>query len=154
MKMYSTNSREHPLPAPPGQTQNDQRPQQRNRAQSSFTIKSHKSSGSGGKQDLHETHAEKKHLTTHADPSMAMTELEPSAVARQQSSLAPIRAIQHRDHLGNPIGEYGISTIQSIANSVKLIPTVQILRVTDGKDLSTLFDPSKQQLMETIASHT
>lgn len=99
------SSSNHPLPAPPGQHQ--ERPQQRQRAKSSFSFHSHKSSGSGQKINLAESHEEKqsKRLTTHADPSMAMTEAEPSAVAREASSLAPIRAIQHRDHLGNPIAD-------------------------------------------------
>jgi len=36
---------------------------------------------------------------------MAITEAEPSAVAREASSMAPIRAIQHRDNQGNPIAD-------------------------------------------------
>lgn len=103
-------SSNHPLPAPPGQ---QQRPgQQRPRAKSSFSFRSNhsrKSSGSSGhKVDLHETHEEKqsRRLTTKADPSMAITEAEPSAVASGvRSSLAPIRAIQHRDNQGNPIAD-------------------------------------------------
>lgn len=100
-------SSNHPLPAPPGQQ--TQRPQQqRQRAKSSFSFHSRKSSGSGQKIDLHESHEEKqsKRLTTHADPSKAMTEAEPSAVASGvKSSLASIRAIQHRDAFGNPIAD-------------------------------------------------
>lgn len=103
----------HPLPPPPGQQQNPQaRPDQgRPRAKSSFSFRSnhsHKSSGSNHKIDLHETHEEKnsKRLHTKADPSLAMTEAEPSAVASDvRSSLAPIRAIQHRDSAGNPIAD-------------------------------------------------
>jgi hypothetical protein len=97
----------HPLPTPAGYQQ--QRPAQRERAKSSFSFRSnhsHKSSGSG--QNLHETHEEKqsRRLTTKADPSMAITEAEPSAVASGvKSSLAPIRAIQHRDSQGNPIAD-------------------------------------------------
>jgi len=113
-------SSNHPLPAPPGQQQyqqyqhqQQQRPeQQRPRAKSGFSFRSnhsHKSSGSSGhKVDLHETHEEKqsRRLTTKADPSMAITEAEPSAVASGvRSSLAPIRAIQHRDNQGNPIAD-------------------------------------------------
>ncbi|TVY33490.1 Uncharacterized protein LOCC1_G007796 [Lachnellula occidentalis] len=101
----------HPLPAAPGQQQ--QRPvQQRERAKSTFSFRSHhskKSNESGGhKVDLHETHQEKdsKRLHTKADPSMALAEAEPSAVANSvQTSLAPIRAIQHRDAQGNPIAD-------------------------------------------------
>ncbi|KAB8302043.1 hypothetical protein EYC80_005495 [Monilinia laxa] len=64
--------------------------------------------GSGHKLDLTESHREKeaKRLHTKADPSLAMTEAEPSAVANEvASSLAPIRAIQHRDSQGNPIAD-------------------------------------------------
>jgi hypothetical protein len=115
------------------QQQQQQRPEpQRPRAKSGFSFRSnhsHKSSGSSGhKIDLHETHEEKqsRRLTTKADPSMAITEAEPcecnialldtllvrlglmfyvAAVASGvRSSLAPIRAIQHRDNQGNPIG--------------------------------------------------
>jgi hypothetical protein len=112
----------HPLPAPPGQQQQQhqqyqqqqqERPgQQRPRVKSGFSFRSNhsrKSSGSSGhKIDLHETHEEKqsRRLTTKADPSMAITEAEPSAVASGvRSSLAPIRAIQHRDNQGNPIAD-------------------------------------------------
>jgi hypothetical protein len=115
------------------QYQQQERPgQQRPRAKSGFSFRSNhsrKSSGSSGhKIDLHETHEEKqsRRLTTKADPSMAITEAEPcesnwriastphyglrltictAAVASGvRSSLAPIRAIQHRDNQGNPIG--------------------------------------------------
>ncbi|KAA8577234.1 hypothetical protein EYC84_007220 [Monilinia fructicola] len=72
-----------------------------------FSLHSHKSSGSGHKLDLTKSHQEKeaKRLHSKADPSLAMTEAEPSAVANEvATSLAPIRAIQHRDSQGNPIG--------------------------------------------------
>lgn len=69
----------HPLPPSPGQPQ---RPDQRQRAKSSFSFRSHhsqKSSGSGQKIDLHETHEEKdsKRIHSKADPSMALAEAEP-----------------------------------------------------------------------------
>jgi len=105
----SSNNGNHPLPLPPGQQQQQQ--QQRPRAKSSFSFRSHhsnKSSGSGHKIDLHESHEEKqsRRLHTKADPSMAITEAEPSAVASEaQTSLASIRAIQHRDNQGNPIAD-------------------------------------------------
>ncbi|KAF8866450.1 hypothetical protein BDZ45DRAFT_272442 [Acephala macrosclerotiorum] len=103
-------SAKHPLPAAPGQQHfEQQRPAQRQRAKSSFSFHSHKSSGSGQKIDLHETHAEKELRrlgNSKADPSMALTESEPSAVASEvKSSLASIRAIQHRDNQGNPIAD-------------------------------------------------
>ncbi|KAF7878875.1 hypothetical protein EAF04_000078 [Stromatinia cepivora] len=97
----------HPLPSPPG---NQERPGNRPRTKTSsgFSLHSHKSSGSGQKLDLTESHREKeaKRLHTKADPSLAMTEAEPSAVASEvPTSLAPIRAIQHRDSQGNPIAD-------------------------------------------------
>lgn len=98
-------SQNHPLPPSPGQNQGPV--QQRQRAKSSFSFHSHKSSGSGHKIDLHETHEEKasRRLQSKADPSMAITEAEPSVVATQKSSMAPIRSIQHRDNQGNPIAD-------------------------------------------------
>ncbi|KAI1002328.1 hypothetical protein K3495_g5872 [Podosphaera aphanis] len=69
---------------------------------------SRKGSGLENKVPLHETHQEKeaRRLQTKADPSMAITEEQPSAVASGiQTTLAPIRAIQHRDKDGNPIRE-------------------------------------------------
>ncbi|TVY28084.1 Uncharacterized protein LHYA1_G002606 [Lachnellula hyalina] len=93
----------HPLPTSPGQ----QKPG-RERAKSSFSFHSHKSSGSNNKIDLHETHQEKdsKRIHSKADPSMALAEAEPSAVANSvQTSLLPIRSIQHRDAQGNPIAD-------------------------------------------------
>ncbi|KAL2064938.1 hypothetical protein VTL71DRAFT_4078 [Oculimacula yallundae] len=97
-----SSSKNHPLPTPPGQ--------QRPRAQSHFSFRSthsRKSSSGSQKVDLHESHAEKesKRLTTKADPQMALNEAEPSMVAREKASLAPIRAIQHRDNQGNPISD-------------------------------------------------
>ncbi|RDW85073.1 hypothetical protein BP6252_02663 [Coleophoma cylindrospora] len=104
----------HPLPpAPSGQSAQHHYPQSsRPRAKSSFSFRSnhsHKSSqGSGHKIDLSESHDEKesRRLQTKADPTMAMSELEPSAVAsHQKSSLASIRDIQHKDALGNLIAD-------------------------------------------------
>jgi len=95
----------HPLPPVPVQQQG------RPRAKSSFSFRSnssHKSNGSVGKADLHESHEEKaaQRLTSKADPRLAMSEEEPSAVASSvKSELASIRAIQHRDAQGNPISD-------------------------------------------------
>ncbi|KAG0650917.1 Uncharacterized protein D0Z07_2759 [Hyphodiscus hymeniophilus] len=110
-------SQNHPLPPNPSgqiQPQYGERPTHQ-RAKSTFSFHSHKSSGSAGKIDLHETHQEKEshRLQSKADPSMAITEAEPCkylhaaapAVAREASSLSPIRAIQHRDNQGNPIAD-------------------------------------------------
>lgn len=111
----------HPPPAPPHQLQHAppqhapqlySAPQQagRPRKPRAFGFRSDKSRGSGSnhKVDLHETSAEKeaKRLHSKADPTFAMQEAEPSAVAATvKSSLAPLRSIQHKDVFGNPIPE-------------------------------------------------
>lgn len=106
----SQNQSQHPLPPQPGH-QEYGRPTARPRAKSGFSFRSshsRKSSGSGQKIDLHETHEEKesKRLTSKQDPSMAINEMEPSAVASGgQTSLAPLRALVHKDSLGNPISD-------------------------------------------------
>ncbi|KAG7137996.1 hypothetical protein HYQ45_004850 [Verticillium longisporum] len=71
--------------------------------------KSRRSSTSHPKyDDTHETSAEKESHRLHskADPTMAISEAEPAAVqAMTKSSLAPLRAIQHRDSYGNAIAD-------------------------------------------------
>lgn len=94
----------YPLPPPPtGQQQQqqqyqqyqlpEQRPEQRQRSKSSFSLRSdrsHKSSGSVGKADLHETSQEKASrrlsLSTKADPRLAMQEAEPCEPIAGRSS--------------------------------------------------------------------
>src|SRR5579871_2712025 len=89
----STFQKSHPLPPPPGGQQQPYHqsyhpqpvpPQQRQRSKSSFSLRSdrsHKSSGSVTKVDLHETAKDKAQRrlspTTKADPSAAMLEAEP-----------------------------------------------------------------------------
>lgn len=104
-------------PLPPPQQQlyqshsQQQKPALRPRSKSGFSFHSHKSDESSGslpKVDLHETPREKasRRLSTKADPRLAISEAEPSAVASDHSSsLAPLRAIQHRDANGNPIAD-------------------------------------------------
>lgn len=90
---------------------------------------SYKGAHPSQKLDLHETHEEKQKRTikSKADPTLAMTEAQPcewfpppsivylrmktdrvsscaAAVAVGESSMAPIRAMQHKDINGNPIG--------------------------------------------------
>ncbi|KAK2045079.1 hypothetical protein LZ31DRAFT_565484 [Colletotrichum somersetense] len=99
-------TRTHPQTQGPAQKQ-QQSPRRRPRTFSFQSNKSHKSSGSH-KIDLHESHQEKeaKRLHSKADPTVAMSEAEPSAVqAMTKTSLAPLRAIQHKDTTGNPITE-------------------------------------------------
>lgn len=71
--------------------------------------KSHKSSDSHHKIDLTETTAEKESNRLHskADPTLAMHEAEPAAVAQMTGGavLKPLSSIQHRDSSGNVIAE-------------------------------------------------
>jgi len=96
----------HQLPSAPGEQQRPGAGRPRTKS-SALSFHSHKSSGSGPKIELVETHREKESLRLQgkADPSLAMMEAEPSAVANEASSLAPIRALQHRDSQGNPISD-------------------------------------------------
>ncbi|KND88632.1 Uncharacterized protein C19C7.04c [Tolypocladium ophioglossoides CBS 100239] len=114
----------HPHPHPP-QQQQPQRQQQRPQLYSqssqqqpnsqakprSFSFRSDRShhSGGGSKTEFHETHEEKESRRLHskADPSLAINEAEPSAVAAMmtQSSHVPLRSIQHKDTWGNPIAD-------------------------------------------------
>ncbi|EPE06784.1 hypothetical protein F503_03211 [Ophiostoma piceae UAMH 11346] len=81
----------------------------RSRGLSFRSDKSHHSgSGSISTKLEPETHAEKeaKRLHSKADPSLAIIEAEPSAVAATaKTMLAPLRSITHRDNFGNPIAE-------------------------------------------------
>lgn len=74
-----------------------------------MSFRSDKSHQSGTSNKLEpETHEEKeaKRLHTKADPSMAIIEAEPAAVAASaKTSLAPLRSITHRDSNGNPIAD-------------------------------------------------
>ncbi|OJD14116.1 hypothetical protein AJ78_05517 [Emergomyces pasteurianus Ep9510] len=73
--------------------------------------KTRKSSGSHHKKSLSETHQEKEanRPRTHADPTRAIQELQPSAVALQKSNLESLRAMQHKDIYGNPITDPDLS---------------------------------------------
>lgn len=83
----------------------------RPRTKTGFSLRSshsRKSSTSASKVVLHESHEEKEahRLQSKADPSMAIVEIEPSEVASDtKTTIAPIRAIQHRDNYGNLITE-------------------------------------------------
>lgn len=67
--------------------------------------KTHKSNNSANKIDLTETHEEKarRNLTTKADPTVAMYELQPNLVALEKSNLGSLRSMQHKDQYGNII---------------------------------------------------
>lgn len=89
-------------------SQQAQRPAPRPSSKSGFSFHSNKSRGStdGPKVDLVESPREKaaRRLSTKADPRMALSEQEPSALANDHSSvLGNLRAMQHRDQNGLPI---------------------------------------------------
>ncbi|KAL3463077.1 hypothetical protein BJX64DRAFT_287811 [Aspergillus heterothallicus] len=73
--------------------------------------KTHRSSGSGHKLDLTESHEEKvrRSLQTKADPMLAMNEAQPNLVALEKSNLGSLRALQHKDQYGNPITDPDLS---------------------------------------------
>ncbi|OIW34563.1 hypothetical protein CONLIGDRAFT_675530 [Coniochaeta ligniaria NRRL 30616] len=120
---YPQQYQQQQQPQPPQQQHQDQqqnrpdqqqKPRPRSRGFSFRSDKSHKSHKSSGskdqhqKIDLHETAAEKEshRLHTKADPSVAINEAEPAAVqANAKTLLAPLRGIQHKDALGNPIAD-------------------------------------------------
>ncbi|KAI3400286.1 hypothetical protein diail_3667 [Diaporthe ilicicola] len=119
----------HPLPAPPGQQSdysnqhvhyqqtplqqthsNTARPRPRSRG---FSLQSDKSQKSDGKKEhLVESHTEKERQRLHskADPTMAMNEAEPSAIAAHATNnLQSLRGLEHKDHAGNIITDPDLS---------------------------------------------
>ncbi|CAI7671271.1 unnamed protein product [Penicillium manginii] len=73
-----------------------------------FSVKSDNSrrtSSSGNKIHLSESHEEKerRNLHTKADPTVAMNELQPNDIALQKSNMGSLRDIQHKDQFGNII---------------------------------------------------
>lgn len=72
-------------------------------ALSGHSRRSRRSSSSGIKLDLTETHADKKYLHTKADPSKAINEAQPAAVALEESNLGDLRKMVHKDAAGNII---------------------------------------------------
>ncbi|KAJ5377345.1 uncharacterized protein N7496_004754 [Penicillium cataractarum] len=66
-----------------------------------FSVKSE----SSHKSHLSESSQEKarRSLHTKADPTVAMNELQPMAVALEKSNMGSLRAIEHKDQYGNPI---------------------------------------------------
>ncbi|KAF4448587.1 hypothetical protein F53441_8006 [Fusarium austroafricanum] len=101
---YQKQQYQQTIPTSP--RKGSQNPPAHNRTFSFHSQKSHKSSGS---KDLQETHAEKeaKRLHSKADPTLAISEAEPSAVAAMmtESSFAPLRSMQHKDAYGNSIAD-------------------------------------------------
>lgn len=92
-------------------------------ALSNHSKRSRRSSSSGAKLDLTETHGEKKYLQTKADPSKALNEAQPgeppkdnpqkkvhfadnrvsASVALEESNLGDLRSMVHKDAAGNII---------------------------------------------------
>ncbi|KAI1978438.1 hypothetical protein LOZ51_000141 [Ophidiomyces ophidiicola] len=73
--------------------------------------KSEKSQGSKTKEQLVETHREKEanRMHSHADPTRAINELQPSAIALEKSNLESLRSLQHKDRYGNVITDPDLS---------------------------------------------
>ncbi|KAI8683910.1 hypothetical protein NCS57_00055900 [Fusarium keratoplasticum] len=106
---YYQNSQTQPQSQSQSQSQprrTSQNPPADHRTFSFHSQRSHKSSGS---KDLQETHAEKeaKRLHSKADPTLAISEAEPSVVAAMmtESTFAPLRSVQHKDTYGNAIAD-------------------------------------------------
>ncbi|KAJ5668413.1 uncharacterized protein N7477_006983 [Penicillium maclennaniae] len=80
-------------------------PPRRSRGFSVKSEKSHKSGNSGHKSQLSESSEEKhrRNLQTKADPTVAMNELQPMAVALEKSNLGSLREMEHKDQFGNVI---------------------------------------------------
>lgn len=100
-----------PLPTSPGrdiyndhhtQMRSDNRPRAET-ALSYVSNRSRRSSGSGAKLELIESSKDKKRLHTKADPSVAIHEQQPAAVALEEGNLDNLRLMQHRDSEGNII---------------------------------------------------
>jgi hypothetical protein len=97
-------------------------------ALSNGSKRSRRSSSSGAKLDLTETHGEKKYLHTKADPSKALNEAQPgelpndipkkevhfadnpasASVALEESNLGDLRKMTHKDAAGNIISKLPI----------------------------------------------
>ncbi|KAI1082954.1 hypothetical protein F5B20DRAFT_597166 [Whalleya microplaca] len=94
--------------APPVQRQERIRP--KSRGFSFHSDRSHRSSNSHYKVDLHETSAEKEARRLHgtADPRAALSDLEPAMQAQEATTGAmrtSLRLLQHKDSNGNPISD-------------------------------------------------
>ncbi|KAJ5119034.1 hypothetical protein N7448_010743 [Penicillium atrosanguineum] len=86
-------------------TPQNRQPPQRSRGFSVKSDKSHISGNSGHKSQLSESSEEKhrRNLHTKADPTIAMNELQPMAVALEKSNMGSLREMEHKDQFGNVI---------------------------------------------------
>jgi hypothetical protein len=74
--------------------------------------KSRRSSNAGSNKISLKESSEEKHrrsLHTKADPTLAMSEAQPMAVALEQSTLGSLRAMQHKDRFGQIITDPDLS---------------------------------------------
>ncbi|WEW59967.1 hypothetical protein PRK78_005449 [Emydomyces testavorans] len=73
--------------------------------------RSSNSHGSKPKTHLIETHQEKEanRMHTHADPTRAINEAQPSVIALEKSTMESLRAMQHKDRFGNIISDPDLS---------------------------------------------
>lgn len=99
-----------PPSAPPTQNPREVRKSRGFSFKSEKSHKSHKSGDSGHHHHNSETSAEKesKRLHSKADPTLAISEAEPAAVAQMMGgdrALKPLSSIQHKDANGNPIAD-------------------------------------------------
>jgi len=90
--------------SPPGSPtpQHEGRPRAAS-ALSHSSNKSRRSISSSNKLDLTENHKDKKRLNTKSDPSKALNEATPAAVALEESNLEDLRTVRHKDNEGNVI---------------------------------------------------
>ncbi|TQS39180.1 hypothetical protein Golomagni_00298 [Golovinomyces magnicellulatus] len=160
----------------------------RPRVRSGFSLRSshsRKSTSSTSKTSIYESHEEKeaKRLKTKTDPSLAMIEVEPfdvleaTAACNTKTTLAPIRAIQHRDKFGNPIvepdrsnptrsrWERPLDTIRSFEAAVdgsyirqsqlrngNISPTQEYLILADFEGVPITVHPTSQKLIHGLVS--
>lgn len=67
-----------------------------------WSHKSNRSASSRPSESREEKEA--RRLKTYADPTLAISEAEPTSVAMEKANIESLRSIHHRDMYGNPIG--------------------------------------------------
>ena len=92
------------------QLQQQQAQQSQNQHQRGFSFHSNKSSGHKSNDSKSKSAEDKSRMHTHADPTLAMQEMQPAAMALEKSNLQSLRAVQHKDRFGNPIGWWALTT--------------------------------------------
>ncbi|EFW14320.1 hypothetical protein D8B26_008186 [Coccidioides posadasii str. Silveira] len=99
------------MAAPPDRATRHNRMMSFTSNKSEKSSKTHKSRDSKPKVTLIESHREKEanRIHTHADPTRAISEAQPSAIALEKSNLESLRGIQHKDRFGNVITDPDLS---------------------------------------------